>query len=65
MTEPTPVEALYLRSRRNGVTLKKLCERAGRHPATLRRWMQGATSPRLDDLKQMNSALDALILEKS
>ena len=61
MTEPNQVEALYLRARRNKITLSSLSNEAGNHPSTLRRWMAGTTSPRLADIKRYEDVLTRMI----
>lgn len=49
----------------HGVTRKALYEGAGVHKETWRRTAQGRTAPNSRTLEKLNTALDALIAEKT
>lgn len=63
--EPTdPVEQLYARAARHGITMSDICARAKVAATTPSRWKHERTAPNWGTLQKLSTALNELIAER-
>jgi transcriptional regulator with XRE-family HTH domain len=60
METEDPVDRLYARAAKHGITMAAICEAAGVAPTTPSRWKNDRNGATLGTIRKLNAALDRL-----